>query len=560
MPIGGHFISPAPGIPSELGPQDAGESLSVAPAALRVDAATNIGGTVNASASWISSWFDTLGMSQVVTVFRSTQAGTFAIQFSADGVTADLSATGNLTANVDLPQQSAPPRRYARVSYTNTSGLSATVRIETTMRAIAGIIGSRVIDAVGPYAGAAVVKAIPFGFTEGGGIYQRASMSVQGHQEVDIQGPRTAFGELAVAQDTPALHVQQFQYGVISRLIASQVSGSGTVATGTGTERTLLVASTGTTTGSMSAAESARRINYKAGLGIKVALTARFATPEANTTQIAGLFDACDGIGIGCNGSEVGILYRAFGQRELRKLTVSAAATGAETATVTLNSQSRTVALTSGTKLQTANALAAADYSAVGTGWDAWVLQPSVGDPKVWFLARAASSQSGTYSLSSSGGHIRAGHGRHRSHGHLDRTDLVEHRPLRRQQHADGSGQHEPERHQHRCHEAERPQVPAPISRRGEHDRVARKREQRPVHADPHRPACGRVHDGDLRQHVAAGLPLRVERQHHEQHQGGHGVDVRRDGRHAPPRGPGGRGQRERRLRRGNGPSNPHDS
>ena len=119
MPIGGHFISPAPGIPSELGPQDAGESLSVAPAALRVDAATNIGGTVNASASWISSWFDTLGMSQVVTVFRSTQAGTFAIQFSADGVTADLSATGNLTANVDLPQQSAPPRRYARVSYTN---------------------------------------------------------------------------------------------------------------------------------------------------------------------------------------------------------------------------------------------------------------------------------------------------------------------------------------------------------------------------------------------------------------------------------------------------------
>ena len=54
---------------------------------------------------------------------------------------------------------------------------------------------------------------------------------------------------------------------------------------------------------------------------------------------------------IGCNGSEVGILYRAFGQRELRKLTVSAAATGAETATVTLNSQSRTVALTSGTKL-----------------------------------------------------------------------------------------------------------------------------------------------------------------------------------------------------------------
>lgn len=67
MPVGGHFISPAPGIPSELGPQTAGESLSVAPAALRVDAATNIGGTVNASASWTSSWFDTLGMAQVVT-------------------------------------------------------------------------------------------------------------------------------------------------------------------------------------------------------------------------------------------------------------------------------------------------------------------------------------------------------------------------------------------------------------------------------------------------------------------------------------------------------------
>jgi hypothetical protein len=116
----------------------------------------------------------------------------------------------------------------------------------------------------------------------------------------------------------------------------------------------------------------------------------------------AGLIDVCDGIALGFDGTTFGILHRAFGQREVRTLTVTVGGGGAETATITLNSVTKAVAISSGTAAATAHALAAADYSATGGGWDAFALV-SGGTATVVFIARVATPLSGTYSISSTG-------------------------------------------------------------------------------------------------------------------------------------------------------------
>lgn len=139
-------------------------------------------------------------------------------------------------------------------------------------------------------------------------------------------------------------------------------------------------------------------MTYKAGEGSKALLTARFTTGTAGTTQFTGFIDVSDGVAFGYNGTSFGILYRSFGQQEIRTLTVTAAATGAETATVTLNGVTKNVALTNGTINATAQAIGSADYTTIGSGWLAYAVGATV-----VFLSDVAGSLNGTYSLTSTG-------------------------------------------------------------------------------------------------------------------------------------------------------------
>ena len=240
------------------------------------------------------------------------------------------------------------------------------------------------------------------GRTEGGGVFLSASMSPEGHQETVIVGPRTAFGELAVASDVPGIQRSHFQYGFNTRLDRRVLTGSATFDKGTGVEKTLMIASTGTTPGSVAIGGSARREVYFAGNGKKVEFTARFTTPTEGTEQWMGLGDERDGLALGCNGTTVGLRHWYFGQFEIRQLEVTVAASAGENATVTLNGVAKTVALVnaSANKSITANAIASADYSTTGGGWDAFSYT-SGASVYVVFIARVTGPLIGTYTLAS---------------------------------------------------------------------------------------------------------------------------------------------------------------
>ncbi len=361
-----------------------------------------------AGQTWTGDWTDTNGFAQIVTAFKATQDGTFTMEFSSDGATAQRTiGPYTLPANTDSPQPLAPIRRFYRASFTNISESTAVLNIETTLRTFPGLFKTRLQDAPGPLSPADLTRAVLFGKTEGGGVQVNGSMTAEGHAEIAVVAPRTAFGELAVASDVPGIQRSHFQYGFNARLDRRRLIGSATYDKGTGNEKTLMIASTGTTPGSIATGGSSRREVYFAGMGKKIEFTTRFTTPTAGTEQWMGLGDERDGLALGCDGETVGLRHWYFGQHEVRTLEIATAANAVENATITLDGQTKVVALinASGNKNITANAIAAADYSTVGNGWDAYSYA-SGSSVYVVFVSHQAKPLTGTYSLTSTGATI----------------------------------------------------------------------------------------------------------------------------------------------------------
>jgi len=157
--------------------------------------------------------------------------------------------------------------------------------------------------------------------------------------------------------------------------------------------------SCGTSVGGYGVIWSRKPIVYEAGIGCEARFTARWGTPVALSTQLAGLFSSADGLLFGYNGTSFGIMHRYGGEFEIRTLTIGTAATGAETVTVTLNGTAYTAAVTAGTKTQNAHEIAGALEA--GAANSSWHIQ-HIGE-KVVFVFRGIGAKSGTYSASSTG-------------------------------------------------------------------------------------------------------------------------------------------------------------
>jgi hypothetical protein len=102
---------------------------------------------------------------------------------------------------------------------------------------------------------------------------------------------------------------------------------------------------------------------------------------------------------MGYNGTRFGVMHRHGGTFHIVTLTVTAAATGAETATLTLNGTPYTFAVTAGTTTQGAHEVEAGIVAgAAGTYWYAQQIGTTV---KIVF--KGVGAKSGAYSLTSTG-------------------------------------------------------------------------------------------------------------------------------------------------------------
>lgn len=355
-------------------------------------------GTLAAGATWTGDWKDTNLCAQVVTSFKSSQAGTFQLQLSTDGVTAD-STIGpfTLAANTNSPQTLVPTRKFFRASYTNTSGSTANLRIETRLVQSPGDLTSRIEQSVSGVSPAAITKAVLFGVEENGNTYTNVKVRQEGAMAVHVDDPLGAFGELLTAGLTPRVQIDAI-FGILSsdhETLTDGVSGSATAS------GSMFVCETGTSSGGYGVIRSRRLLRYRPGQGMRLRFTGLFTTGVANSQQFAGGFTATEAVGFGYSGTSFGVWRRDAGSAKIVRLTVTAAAAGAETITVTLNSVAFTVA-TGGALATTALVAERIAENIVATGWTSTV-SPTSNGSTVTFIQGNPAVADGTYSLSSTG-------------------------------------------------------------------------------------------------------------------------------------------------------------
>lgn len=208
---------------------------------------------------------------------------------------------------------------------------------------------------------------------------------------VEIVGPTSAFGELVVVTPKPFAALR-FDNGILSQKAMVELSGSGSITTSAG----LAVVSSGATAGSVARVCSTEIVRYTPGQGIEARFSFLFSAGVAGTTQAVGLGDCENAVAIGMNGTTLAMLRRSGGQREIRELTVSGAATGAGSITITLDGGAGVTVPISGAMSigEVAREIADADYSGESGGWTT-----AYGGGSVSFRAVDTDTRSGAYTF-----------------------------------------------------------------------------------------------------------------------------------------------------------------
>lgn len=319
---------------------------------------------------------------------KTDVAGTLYFDFSNDGSNVDtFPPVGfSVSAGVHEFHTAVKLPRFFRVRFVNAGGAQSYLRLYTYFGTFDQGIAPINFD-IADDADARVVKSVISGIGN-------TTATVTDHKSLQVTPPaegKSAFGEQLSSSLEPVVQLL-FTYSVNPYQVNQFLNG-GTAAVSTA----MLALSTGAAANQSACIESVNTIRYEPGLGVCCRFTGIFTAGVANSEQIIGVGDIGEGFYFGYNGTDFGILRRYGGTPEVRTLTVTTGSSTAENITITLDGNAdATVAVTNtGDTTQTANEIAAHDFSGLGRGWKA-VAEGS----KVIFTSYDASSRTGTYSLS----------------------------------------------------------------------------------------------------------------------------------------------------------------
>lgn len=183
-------------------------------------------------------------------------------------------------------------------------------------------------------------------------------------------------------------------YNLIPANFRTYTTGTGTA----GVTDKMFSTTTGTSVGGYGAIQSFRALNYKTGLSGTARFSAVFPTGGiAGSWQGVGLINLGDELSFGYSGTSFGIWHRYNGLAEIRTVTISGAAGGSETLTLTLNSVAYSIPLTTGTTAHNAYEIATwLNNESNQTIWSADQL-----DSTVIISALSDGAKAGTYTFSS---------------------------------------------------------------------------------------------------------------------------------------------------------------
>ena len=136
--------------------------------------------------------------------------------------------------------------------------------------------------------------------------YIDANVFVDGSTKIDLM--KTAFEDLSVASPFPIVQTD-FVFSVNPDIVDTDAGGAGSVYQ----SGNMAVISSGASANSWGELLSERKIRYKAGMGVRMLMTAVFSQGVQGNHQIIGLGNDEDGFFFGFNGPDFGIMRRCSG-------------------------------------------------------------------------------------------------------------------------------------------------------------------------------------------------------------------------------------------------------
>jgi hypothetical protein len=223
------------------------------------------------------------------------------------------------------------------------------------------------------------------------GKYRNIRADYDGNMNININNPLDAFGSVSMTEPQQFIEINFLHNYINPMAIETRSLNGGSVAA----IKNLVSVSTGTNPMGKVELQTIRRIRYSPGLAIKVRFTALFSAPVADSYQLIGFGDVCDGIFVGYNGLEFGILLRNEGKQEIRRLTITQISSSNDDIIITLNGVScPAISIDSSDSTDIiCKKIASTDFSEIGSGWQAFVE-----DGSVLFISNTAEPLNGTYS------------------------------------------------------------------------------------------------------------------------------------------------------------------
>lgn len=262
-------------------------------------------------------------------------SGELYFQFSPDNEHWDLEVIYNIKDLMKEPSHSIDPRyRYFRVLYENGPIDQTILRLQSLYHTNRGkVTTSQINTELLPLTtDADNVRAIVMGQNTAG-YYSNVKVDSDNSLGVHIVNPKTAFGEIKVAELDPIAQLQ-FPYSINTELIEPNSNKSGTLSI----DQARLKLSTGTDLNAFAEFVSKEILKYNPGQGAEVRFTGIFDTPEPTTSQFLGLGDSENALRFGYSETEFGILRRYGGIDEIWQLNFTELPSKKGTIIITLDS------------------------------------------------------------------------------------------------------------------------------------------------------------------------------------------------------------------------------
>lgn len=254
-----------------------------------------------------------------------------------------------------------------------------------------GKIASKVEEIVHGHSDCDLTRSIITGKTSSG-EYKNVQTDNEGNICSTIRNPIDGFGSLVVVQPRQIAELMFLNNIVNPTAVVTHLLNSGQVYA----QNNICTISTGTNANGYATMFSVKRMRYTPGLSVYIRFTAMFSLPTTNSTQLIGYGDVCNGVFVGYNGLNFGIMRRYGGAQEIRKITVTGTSSQNDTVVITLDGTAYNInILASDNTCQIARKIA----NTVFTGWTTYEEGASV-----IIVSYKATTYGGTFSYSAANG------------------------------------------------------------------------------------------------------------------------------------------------------------